>query len=144
MSKDKKLLINERDVQFYINKEKRTVVAKIVPQISVDVLDLLGEKFGCKLRNITNPSQRMGIARCNPTDKWNEYIGKRIALLKLNKHILLALFKISVQRERNASLDGDTISYYYELLKSGMYKLADKGGNNNGSQVDNDSKADAG
>ena len=69
MSKDKKLLINERDVQFYINKEKRTVVARILPTFG-NVLNLLGEKYSCNLWYETNKFQRRGIAKCNPTDVW--------------------------------------------------------------------------
>ena len=140
MSKKEKLLITKNDVKFYVNEEKRTVVAKIVPQISVDILDLLGEKFGCKLWGITNPSQRVGIARSNPTDKWDEHIGKRVALLKLNKHIVGAIMTYLYKQIFERNIKYDELLWNWENITS---ELKGRGENNNGSQANHDSKADA-
>lgn len=93
-------------IQYYVNEEKRTVVAKI-PYFQ-DELDSLCEKYvtyesrllkgdskaGEELRNyirsLTNkkyPNEYYAIARAHEKDTWNVEIGKKIARARLLKKI---------------------------------------------------------
>lgn len=56
---------NYYNVEFIVNKEKRTVVALV--------------RYGAH-KNFTKMVQHRGVAKCDPSDCFNEHIGKAIAV----------------------------------------------------------------
>lgn len=70
-----KLTFFDRETQFFVNEEKKTVVCKmsaylLIPDV-FDNIDVWGDRFRVK-----------AIAKCCPGDVFNEEIGKRIARAK--------------------------------------------------------------
>ncbi|GGP13466.1 hypothetical protein [Oceanobacillus neutriphilus] len=98
-------LIEERfsktgvSVEFVVNAEKRTVVALV--------------KF-----NSTGYIRSRGIAKCDPNDCFNEYIGKAIALRRAFGNPVMYEYLNAPQPEE--PLVGDLVSYH-----SGLYGLAE-------------------
>ncbi len=78
-------MIRMEDCWFYINEDARTVTCVYYPKDWYDAFDE-ANKFPRrnKITVLVNKKYRLkpkyvGIARCNPEDKWNEEIGKLVA-----------------------------------------------------------------
>jgi len=89
-------------VEFVVNAEKRTVVALV--------------KF-----NSTGCIRSRGIAKCDPNDCFNEYIGKAIALRRAMGNP--AMYEYLNAPHPEEPLVGDLVSYHSELYGFGEYKI---------------------
>lgn len=77
----------DSEVRYYINKDKRTVVCKIIGccDIALRRLDKFAPHFDYYYRYIGEydiPDEFYGTAKCAPEDEWDEEYGKKLALTR--------------------------------------------------------------
>lgn len=88
-------IVENGNMTYYINKEKRTVVCKKTG-CEFDIVNLIENISGCytippemSVKDVLLNSTYTGIAKCNPEDKWDEEKGMEIA----RKRMLLKYYK---------------------------------------------------
>ena len=84
------IMLSTKDVRFYSNEEKRTVVA-VAEDVCFDIAEQIygREIFSDPVLLNSIPSELLipnrieAKARCHPTDTWDYSVGKKVALEKL-------------------------------------------------------------
>ena len=123
--------MNNNDVQYYINEEKRTVVAiikcdinlpnKIFDRVFVnyqgDVKNSPVANGYCCYNDFCINKRFVGIAKCSPNDTFNVEFGKKLALqrakVKKAKAVEKKYFKIVNAIEHLADLTGEKYNELY-------------------------------
>ena len=95
----KNVVIKSKNVTYYVNREKKTVVAVIQCDVLIPlyILDKVFDKFenangnhnllemsfdDCHIRNAFINERYIGIARCHNGDTFDEEFGKKLALAR--------------------------------------------------------------
>lgn len=97
--------IKMENCNFYVNKEKRTIVC-VIPETKNMFYDFVDENFQFKFYNIGDgltydameecywmPESFSGKAVCAPDDEWNEELGRRIAFSRAKHKCYKSFFK---------------------------------------------------
>lgn len=111
------LILSERKTSYVVNTQKRTIVCLIYvhPNTADDILNKYLEASGLDTTSMLGNyiwSPFIGIAKCHPSDKWDEEIGKKIARERAEKKLQCAInlsLKQYVKRLRHAA---DLIEQY--------------------------------
>lgn len=110
--------MRNEDVKYYVNEDKRTVVA-VIDGCNWDAyneVEKIVENYGVHVSDYNKvvymPRTFKGIAKCHPEDKWDEEVGKKVA-----RHKLLVAYN---EAKFNA------IRGYYRNLLSAVYGVKKK------------------
>lgn len=90
-------MVKMKDCQFYVNKDKRTVTCIYYNDNPAAPWGFCSHSKYKNLANYDIPDMQrryVGIARCCPTDKWNEDIGKLVAYSHMKNSYFKEFFKI--------------------------------------------------
>lgn len=100
-------MLSTKDVRFYSNEEKRTVVA-VAEDVCFDIAEQIygREIFSDPVLLNSIPSELLipnrieTKARCHPTDTWDSSVGKKVALEKLLSKYNKYKFKVLMDYAR--------------------------------------------
>ena len=107
--------IKREDVKYFVNEEKRTVVA--VLEGTEDLFtDFMYDNNGplpcrdyCELDDrYSLPNRFVGIAKCSVNDEWNEQLGKLIAFDRLKEKVNNSFIKCANKYVEDIDNDIDT------------------------------------
>lgn len=125
---NEKIKLEFSDAKYHVNKEKGTVVCVLTAGYSYDLFNYALANYGPDRTYF----EAVGVAKCNPEDKFDEKLGKRLAESKAKRNaykkyvnilnnILSGLTKATGLVEFNKSVMFDYIEreeeHYKELLK---------------------------
>ena len=120
--------IKREDVKYFVNEEKRTVVAVLEGTEDLftdfiyenDGLMSVSENYDFDDRYLL-PNRFVGIAKCSVNDEWNEQLGKLIAFDRLKEKVNNSFVKCANKYVEDIDNDIDT---FCRNTKAYLDKLA--------------------
>ena len=117
-------------IQYYINKEKRTIAARMV-DCQYDIIDILYKmgidrvfRANYRIEDFLIKDTYRGVAKCAPEDTWDEEVGKRIArnrlLKKYHKDKTRCLFELEAIYTEILEEIGSRAEYSGERYKKAL------------------------
>ena len=108
--------IKREDVKYFVNEEKRTVVAVLegTKDLFTDFiydnngLISLNDRYYDYDNRYRLPNRFVGIAKCSVNDEWNEQLGKLIAFDRLKEKVNNSFIKCANKYVRDVDNDINT------------------------------------